>query len=465
VSFLSRIFRSEGAGGSPQRYSDWDDFWFGPTTGLTTSSGMRVNPKSAMQLAAVYACVRKIARPLASIPLKTYRHLIPRGKEEAPEFPLYRVLAQQPNQWQTSYEFREMMQSHLLLRGNAYAEIVPGPLGAVQELRPIHPDRVRVSRLPNMRLRYDVTQPDGSNLPLNQDEVFHLRGYSEDGITGLSVIQVFAREVIGLHLAGQESAARSYRNGAQLGGVVSGPKKLDSEAYKNMRESWQGVYGDPTNAGKVAFLEQDFKFYPITVSPKDAEFLASRQYGAVEITRIFDVPQHKIGILDKASFNNIEQQSLEFVQDTLLPWCVMWEQVIWRDLIVPSQQSQFFAEFVLNGLLRADFETRMSGYSIAIQNEIMSPNECRSLENMNPYQGGDDYRNRITNPGADNPAGAVKKGPKAEIGALTGDEELRAMIREEIVARETARLTATLNGRNGHHLNGHATEAPAEVQG
>lgn len=456
MSILSRIFRSEGQG-SPQRFSDWADFWYGPTGGTLTSSGMRVNATSAMQLAAVYACVRAITRPIASIPLKTYRYLPNgKGKAEAPEFPLYRVLASQPNQWQTSYEFREMMQSHLLLRGNAYAEIVPGPLGAVQELRPINPDRVKVSRLPNQRLRYDVTQPDGSNQPLNQDEMFHLRGYSDDGVVGLSVIQVFAREVIGLHLAGQESAARSYRNSAQLGGVVSGPKKLDAEAYKNMRESWQGTYGDPSNAGKVAFLEQDFKFYPITVSPKDAELLASRQYGAVEIARIFGVPQHKIGVLDKATFANIEQQSLEFVQDTLLPWAVQWEQTIGRDLIVPSQQDTFFAEFVLNGLLRADFATRMGGYSIAIQNEIMNPNECRALENMNGYEGGDEYRNRMVNPDPVTAPGLGKKPPAAS------DEQLRAIIREEMTARDTELALVRLASRNGNHANGNSQQ-PSEV--
>lgn len=453
MSLLARAIRSEGQG-QPQRYSDWSDFWYGPSTGAMSSSGMRVNVRTAMQLAAVYACVRAIARPMASIPLKTFRY-VPGGKIEAPEHPLYRVLASQPNTWQTSYEFREMMQSHLLLRGNAYAEIVPGPLGAVQEVRPINPDRVKVSRLPNYRLRYDVTQPDGSNLPLNQDEVFHLRGYSDDGITGLSVIQEYAREVIGLHLAGQESAARSYRNSAQLGGVVSGPKKLDSEAYKNMRESWQGTYGDPANAGKVAFLEQDFKFTAITVSPKDAELLASRQYGAVEIARIFGIPQHKVGILDKADFSNIEMQSLEFVQDTILPWAVQWEQAISRDLIVPSQQNTYFAEYILNGLLRADFKTRMDGYSIAIQNEIMNPNECRSLENMNPYEGGDEYRNRITSPDAAGPAG--QQGSKASV----SDERLRQMIREELAAARFAAIA----GRNGHHVNGNLAQESQEVRG
>lgn len=448
MSWLSRIFRSENQTGG-QNSSPWADWWYGPAGGALASSGMRVNPQTAMQLAAVYACVRAIARPIASIPLKTFRYL-PRGKAEAPEFSLHRVLAMQPNQWQTSYEFREMMQSFLLLRGNAYAEIVPGPRGAVQELRPINPDRVRVSRLPNHRLRYDVRQPNGGNVALNQEEVFHLRGYSENGMTGKSVIQDYCRDVIGLHLAGQESAARSYRNGAQLAGVLSGPKKLDKEAYEGMRDSWQQIYGDPTNAGKVAFLEQDFKFQAISVSPRDAELLASRQYGAVEIARIFGVPQHKIGILDKADFSNIEMQALEMVQDCLLPWVVQWEQAIWRDLIPPYQQDSFFAEFVLNGLLRADFETRMTGYGIAIQNEIMNPNECRALENMNPYEGGDVYRNRITNP---DPAAL----PASNRGGKSSEEQLRTMIREEIVARETAIALASLNSRNGHHVNGNSS--------
>lgn len=374
-----------------------DNYWYRPV-GQESATGVRVTPEMAMRLSAVYACGRIISRTIAAMPLKIYQQL-DRGAQPVPMHPLYPLLARRPNPRQTAFEFRELMQWHLCFRGNAYAEIVPGPRGPnYGALNPIHPDRVTPVIKTDGSIAYEVLQPNGTKETLVQSEMFHLRGLSNDGLKGLSPISDFCIDTVGVALAAQETVGRSYKQGNMLSGVLSSPYKINDTAYEHMVQSWKDAYSGVRNAGKVAILEQDTKFTAVSVSSKDAELLASRRWHVTDIARIFNMPPHKIADMSAATYSNIEHQALEFLQDCMMPWIVQWEQTIARDLILESEQDSIFAKFNVDAMQRADIKTRFESYSLAIQNEVMNPNEAREKEDMNPYEGGDEYRNRMVNP-------------------------------------------------------------------
>jgi len=365
-----------------------DDFWYGPAMG-PTASGARVTPDTALQLTAVFACVRVLSETIASLPLFIYRWRSDGGKERAPYNPLYEVLHSRPNQWQTSFEFREMMQGHLELRGNAYARIVSGPRGAVDQLIPLHPDRVTPRRiLGTQRILYKVNWEGGTTSELTQEEMFHLRGFSLDGVTGLSPVAL-EREAIGVGLSAQEYAGRFFANDATPSGLLKHPAHFDSEeAEKRFLKSWQAAHSG-SNRHKTAMLEDGITYEAIGLTNRDSQFLESRKYQAEDIARIFRVPPHKIGILDRATNNNIEHQGIEFVTDSIVPRARRWEQRINADLILAPET--YFAEFLVDGLLRGDIASRYAAYATARQNGWLNANEIRKLENMNPYEGGDTY--------------------------------------------------------------------------
>jgi len=340
-----------------------------------------------MRASAVYACVKVLAETIASLPLIVYRRLPNGGKERALEHPQYRLLHDQPNGWQTSFEWREMTQGHVTLRGMAYSEIIPGPRGAVEELIPLHPDRVEPKRLENGSLIYIHRPENGKERRLTQEEVFVLRGLSSDGIKGLSPIE-HARESIGLSLATEGYGARFFQNDARPGGVLESPNKLDESAYKNLKTSWAEAYSGVANSHKPAILEQGLTWKQMGMTSEDAQFLETRKFQLSEIARIFRVPPHMIGDLERSTNNNIEHQSIEFVVHTIRPWLVRWEQAITRDLLIGA--GEYFAEFLVDGLLRGDFKTRSEGYASAVTTGWMTPNEVREKENLNPIEGGDE---------------------------------------------------------------------------
>ena len=326
-----------------------------------------------MQLSAVYACVQVISKTIASLPLVVFKERPDGGADRAPNHPLFKVLHSQPNSWQTSFEFRQMMQAHLLLRGNAYAQIVPGPRGFVDQLLPLHPDRVRVKRLENGRLLYEVAMPSPQPvMKLTQDEMFHLRGLSSDGIVGRSVIDDYAFQTVGAAIATQEYGARFMQNNATPAGVLETPAKLEEKAWKHLEDSWKGRNAGENQNG-VRVLEQDLKFHAISITNRDAQVLEIKRFQVSDIARIFGVPPHKIGDLDRATFSNIEQQNIEFATDTIRPWCVCWEQRMERDLFLESEQDTYSAEFVMQGLLRGDTLSRFEAYQIGLQNKVYTP--------------------------------------------------------------------------------------------
>lgn len=358
--------------------------------GHYSSVGMAVDELKAMQTSAVYACVRVIAETVASLPLFLYKK-DRNSKVKAYEHPLYEVLHDLPNYETTSFCFREAMMASLLLYGNAYARIVRDRKGHVTELWYLKPSLMRVERdNTTKRLKYTYTDEHKSYV-FSPEQIFHIPGLSFNGITGISPIEQ-AREAIGLALATEEFGAKFFENGARPGGVLEHPGVVKDP--ERLRESWNRVYQGIRNSHKVAVLEEGMKYHEIGIPPEQAQFLQTRKYQLNEICRIFRVPPHLVGDLERSTFSNIEHQSIDFVTHTIRPWLVRWEQAVYKDLLNEQERRLYYAKFNVDGLLRGDFATRMQGYATARQNGWMSINDIRELEDMNPIpkeQGGDDY--------------------------------------------------------------------------
>lgn len=353
-------------------------------------SGKSVSALSAMQMSAVYACVRVIAETVASLPLNVFE-VTDSGSQKAYDHPLYRLLHDEPNHEMTSFIWRETMLTHLLLWGNSYTQIVRSGRNGIIELYPLLPDQMTVDRASNGDLTYEYTTSSGQTVTLRKEDVLHIPGLGFDGVMGYSPIAM-EKNAIGLGIAAEEYGAKFFANGARPGGVLTHPHTVKDP--KRLRESWNAAYGGSSNSGRVAVLEEGMEYKPITVPNSEAQFLETRRFQVEEICRIYRVPPHMIGDLSHATFSNIEHQSISFAVHTIRPWLTRIEQAINRTLIAESEKGHFYAQFNLDGLMRGDYKSRMEGYAIARQNGWMSANDIRGLENMNPIpedQGGDAY--------------------------------------------------------------------------
>lgn len=363
-----------------------------------TTSGKNVNEMTALQTTAVYACVRILAEAIASLPIHVYRHT-DEGKEQDVNHQLYYLLHDEPNPDMTSFVFRETLMSHLLIWGNAYAQIIRDGRGQVLALYPLLPDRVTVKRDDRGELYYvyqrsEEDNPnfkDKGNIILKKSEVLHVPGLGFDGLIGYSPIAM-AKNAVGMTLATEEYGASFFANGANPGGVLEHPGILKDPS--KVRESWNQVYQGTNNSHKVAVLEEGMSYKTIGIPPNEAQFLETRKFQINEIARLYRIPPHMVGDLEKSSFSNIEQQSLEFVKYTLDPWVVRFEQAFQKALLLPDEKKTYFIKFNLEGLLRGDYQSRMNGYAIGRQNGWLSTNDIRRLEDMNPLskeEGGDLY--------------------------------------------------------------------------
>ena len=369
-------------------------FLFGRTT-----SGKPVNERSAMQTTAVYACVRILAEAVASLPLHVYEYQDDGGKKLVHDHPLYYLLHDEPNPEMTSFVFRETLMSHLLIWGNAYAQIIRDGAGRVLGLYPLLPDKMDVQRDDRGNIYYVYSRNSDENpmfkeygdIRLKAEDVLHIPGLGFDGLIGYSPIAM-AKNAVGMTLACEEYGASFFANGANPGGVLEHPGVLKDPS--KVRESWNSVYRGVNNAHKIAVLEEGMKYQQIGIPPEEAQFLETRKFQINEIARLYRIPPHMVGDLDKSSFSNIEQQSLEFVKYTLDPWVIRWEQSLQRSLLLPGEKGKYFIKLNVDGLLRGDYQSRMNGYAVGRQNGWFSANDIREMENMNPIpdeQGGNLY--------------------------------------------------------------------------
>lgn len=392
MGILSGLFRTRDGPKNSTSGSTYS-FFMG-----TSAAGKSVNERSAMQMTAVYACVRILSESIAGLPLHMYRYEEDSSKTKAVEHPLYHLLHDEPNPEMTSFIFRETLMSHLLLWGNAYAQIIRNGKGDVIALYPLMPNRMKVERDTKGQLYYeyqtmkeDAPTMKGAVYQLDPSEVLHVPGLGFDGLVGYSPIAM-AKNAIGLAIAAEEYGSKFYANGAAPSGVLEHPNVLKDPA--KVRDSWNAAFGGSSNAHRVAVLEEGMKYTPISISPNEAQFLETRKFQIDEIARIFRVPPHMVGDLEKSSFSNIEQQSLEFVKYTLNPWVCRWEQALQRALLSDDEKGKYFFRFNVEGLLRGDYQSRMQGYATARQNGWMSANDIRELENIDriPAElGGDLY--------------------------------------------------------------------------
>lgn len=363
--------------------------------GSPVSSGVTVNPQTAMTCAAVLAAINVLSQDIAKLPLLIYRRLPGGGREVATNHPLYALLAGKPNPYQSRFTFREQGQAQLLLRGNSYLYKVYAR-GRLTALIPLHPDRVRVyislgeplyevDRSVNTIESYYLQDQPGR---LDAGQILHTPGLTLDGLCGVSVLS-YARETIGLALATEQYGAKLFGQGARPSGTLTHPGKLSPEGAGRLRDSWNSAYSGLNNAGKVAVLEEGMKFEALALSNEDAQFIASRQFSIGEVSRIFRVPPHKLMDLGRATWSNIEQMSIEYVTDSLMPWLERWEASLEDGLLQPEEREQYFIEHDISRLLRGDSTSRSSYIKNLFYSGALSVNEIREREGRNPVTGGD----------------------------------------------------------------------------
>jgi HK97 family phage portal protein len=373
--------------------SDWsgaDDRWYAPFIGMETNAGARVDQNSALNIPAVWACIRIIAESIGSLPLHLYTRQ-GRGKNRAVNHPLYLLLHDRPNPEMTAMTFRELLVSHVLAWGNAYAEKELDQLGRVKALWPIGPDRVEPRRdMDSREIFYRVRLEDsGMTKDIPRDAMLHVPGLSYNGLVGYSPIAKM-REAIGLTLATEEFGARFFGAGTHPGLIVSHPGKLGEMAHKNLRESLSTKYSGLGKSHRLLLLEEAMKVEKIGINPEEAQFLATRRFQLAEIARIYRVPMHMLADVEKgASYASIEQMSLDFVIHTLRPWMVRFEQAYNNQLFLTDlERRRYFWEHLVEGLLRGDLKSRYEAYAIGRNWGWLSADDCRELENMNPLPDG-----------------------------------------------------------------------------
>jgi HK97 family phage portal protein len=366
-----------------------DDFWFQPV-GQATTSGITVTPEKSMGVSAVYGCVRLLRESLGSLPWKVYKRTGEKSKETAQDHYLWRVLHDRPNRWQTAMELKEMAVAHLCLRGNFYCEI----RGAASyiELLPLSPDRMEVKQRDDYSLEYKYHHAETGVHTYRQEEIFHVRGLSLNGITGVSVLE-FARNATGAAIAQEAHGSALFKNGGLPTVWIYRPPeaKWNANARKNFRDSWRSIHGGENNSGNPPILEDGAELRSIDISNRDTQWIEARGFSAEEICRFFGVSPHMVGVKTSAPLGSIEQQSLEFVLYTLGPLAVRFEQAANRDLLADESETHF-TKIQLDALLRGDLKSRYEAHNISVQGGWALVNEVRELEDRNPIEGGDEPR-------------------------------------------------------------------------
>jgi HK97 family phage portal protein len=398
---------------------NWDYESGGWASSNRNPSGVKIDAETALRSTVVLACIRVLSTSVAGLPLHLYRRLPGGGKEIAREHPLYRILHTQPNSWQTSFEWREQMMLHLLTTGAAFDEKVYAG-GQITEIVPLHPSRMKTDQIENSRLRYTYREASGSSTVYTQDAIMSVRGMSDDGVNGMSMIEL-ARDAIGLARACEIHGATFFGNGARPGVILSTDQMLSPEAAENTRNQWERAHRGPDRSNRTAVLQGGLKVSELGGNNQESQFLEARRFQVEEICRLWGVPPHLVGDLSRSSYSNIEQQSLDWVANGLTPWLRRIESAIIRDLL--DGDDEYFAEFDVRGLLRADAAGRAAYFNTLWNLGVASVNEIRAWENMNPVEGGDTRFVQLNMTTLDKAA---------------AEPEVPAAVVEEIVVDETA---------------------------
>lgn len=383
--FLTRAFEQRTSLTAPP---DWLIEYLGG--GATAYTGESVTVEGALNVTSVLAGFTILMEDIASLPLLLYRRL-ERGKERAISHPYYTLLHDNFNAEHTSMVFREMVTGHMLGWGNFYGQMIWDGRGVVREIWPLAPNRMEVFREDNER-RYLYTEQSGKKIAFRQEDILHIPAFGFDGLIGYSRIHL-ARNAIGLARAAEKYGSKIFANDARPSVVFKTKKRMTADAKRNLSESWNQLYAGAGNAARTAVLEEDLDMQTIGFPPEDAQFLQTRQFQVAEIARIFRIPPHMLGDVERSTSwgSGIEQQELGYLGHTLRPWMVRIEQQLHKDLLVTRERKNYVIEHLTDAMLRTDLTARMQAYTQAITNGILSRNEVREKENMNPYEGGDDF--------------------------------------------------------------------------
>ena len=364
-----------------ERSTRWDEMveWAG-------ERGERVTPELAMKTSAYMACARVVAETVASMPLHLYRQT-EGDKERAKDLPLYDVLARRPNSWQTRYEWVEQLCLHLGFYGNAYNLKVPGERGAVSELWPLHPSGMQIEQEGDKTLTYLYRDPKtGRQVVYRDDQIMHVRWLSFDGINGAVPVEI-GKDAISLARSLEQYAATFYRNNAQPGLVLHTDQALPREVREQLREQWEAAHRGASRAGKTAILSNGLKADTVSATNQESQLAELWMQSLLAVCRIWRMPPHMVQELGRATWGNLASEMVSFEKFTIQPWLRRIEGAIDRDLL-PALGPDYFAEFLVEGLLRSDITTRFQAYEIAIRNRWMTPDEVRQKENLPPLPPG-----------------------------------------------------------------------------
>lgn len=449
--FLSSLFANIEKAPGPT-----DNFWYNPVSGYSMSA------EEVMRISAVYACVAVISETAGMLPFILYKRLDKGGKERAKEHPLSNILRLKPNKFQTAIQFISMMTGDAVLRGCAYAEIIQGRRSFVGELKRLHPDCVTPEVLAGDKLRFKISNQDGTHRYLTQDEVFILAGKFSDGISKVNAPITLMAQINAI--ASQQEAHNKSQldNGIRLSGILSTDQAIKEDIGQKVIKSWQEMFKGAKNSNKVALLPSGLKFQQMSMTNEDAQFIEGMQFTNKQIARFFRVPPHKIGILDDATFSNIEQQSIEFITDTMMPWLKRWEQAVSTQLLLEKEQEMYFAEFLVDAIMRGDSTARAAYYNTMVTIGAMDRNEVREKENMNPREGLDEPLQPLNMAPAGTPPDKQqppkkepfmqpkrKKNDKQDAGRVdSAFEKLFASIAGRVVRAETGAVSRIVSKNN-----------------
>lgn len=387
----------------------------------TSISGRSITENNAMKVAAAYRCTNIISGVVSWLPMDLIRRESENVRKPAVGHPLRKVLTVRPNAWQTPKEFKQLMQAHVMLRGNAVALKVKA-LGQVVALIPLHPDRVIIEQEKDLRMKYTVTAADGSTRVYRSADVLHLRGLSLNGYAGLSVLS-HMRESLGIALDGETAAATLMKNGSFVESVIKHPELMSKEAYQRLKESWEQRNSGADNAGKTAILEEGADLVKTTMTASDLQFIESRDFQRYDIAMFFGVPPHMIGATEKTTSwgSGIEQQNIGFVTYTLNDWLVMWQEALKRDAINENEWEELDVRFFTQALLKGDTKAQWDAFTKGRQWGVYSPNDVRALLDMNPRT--DDKGDEYADPPNQNPDATNGRGIGDNGGPPLEDDE------------------------------------------
>jgi HK97 family phage portal protein len=406
------------------------------------TAGEHVTPDTALRLTAVMACVRIIAENIGSLPAIIYKRGEDDKRTRAKDHPVYKLLHVSPNEYQTPMQWKELMAAHVVLRGNAYSVIDWDASGEPIELHPVHPDRVTIERLQDKSLRYKIRFPDENvERKYSQDRILHIAGLSFDGVKGLNPIE-YAATTIGLGLATDKFGGSFFANGANPAAVLSTPQRLSEQAVNSLKQQLAQEYSGAKNSFKTLVLQEDLKWTAMIIPPDQAQFLETRKFSVTDIARLFRVPPPMIADLERATFSNIEQQSIDLVTYTLRPWMVRFDQSINKRLLLDSEE--YYCEFLADALLRGDQKSRYESYSLALASRWMTPNEVRKRENLDPIEGGDKVAEKTNLSSGSTGGSKIPKEPEEKDKALHAwiedvSQRLANKVQREPIANQKGR--------------------------